>query len=134
MLHHIEAGALGEDLPARVYVRGFIRAYARLLRLPEDQPLRLFDDALCALRRAAEVAAATPVVRVAGKAAPSAEEIEPGARPAIGLAAFVVIVLVIATITLSLFLRQPPQSGEGLSRGNDQTPAGALLLSNSRAV
>src|SRR5581483_7341999 len=67
MLRQIEAGALGEALPAPVYVRGFIRAYARLLRLPEDQPLRLFDDASCALRRAAEVAAATPVVRAVGE-------------------------------------------------------------------
>ena len=36
-------------------------------------------------------------------------------RRGIGLAVFVIIVLLIATITLSLFLRQQPPSGEGLS-------------------
>jgi preprotein translocase subunit SecG len=35
-----------------------------------------------------------------------------------GLAVFVIILLLIATITLSLLLRHPPQSGEGLSLGD----------------
>ena len=32
MLEHIEAGAMGEEFPAPVYMHGFIRAYARLVR------------------------------------------------------------------------------------------------------
>jgi hypothetical protein len=36
-------------------------------------------------------------------------------RRGLGLAVFVIILLLIATITLSLLLRRPPQSGEGLS-------------------
>ena len=33
----------------------------------------------------------------------------------LGLAVFVIVLLLIATITLSLLLRRPPPSGEGLS-------------------
>jgi hypothetical protein len=44
-----------------------------------------------------------------------------------GLAVFVIILLLIATITLSLLLRRPPPVGEGLS----QLEAPAALPSSS---
>jgi hypothetical protein len=51
-------------------------------------------------------------------------------RRGLGLAVFVIILLLIATITLSLLLRRPPQSGEGLSDAT-QAPASALASPES---
>jgi cytoskeletal protein RodZ len=113
----IEAGNL-DDLPAHVFVRGFIRSYARSVGIADSEPLDLYEQAIAARRREAEVRAATPtpvteddLAQLAG----AAEDAETPRR-GLGLAVFVIIVLVIATITLSLFLRQPPQSGERLSQ------------------
>lgn len=125
-LQLIEAGRL-EDLPPQVFVRGFIRSYARSVGLRDAEPLGLFEEALAARRRAEEALAATPnpqVVQEAGGAPADDDSAAP--RRGIGLAVFVIIVLLIATITLSLFLRQPPQSGEGLSLR--EVPASAARL------
>ena len=43
------------------------------------------------------------------------DEGETGRRRGLGLAVFVIVLVLIATITFSLLLRRPPQSGEGLS-------------------
>jgi cytoskeletal protein RodZ len=132
----IEAGNL-DDLPPDVFVRGFIRSYAKRLGIPSGQPLGLLDQVLSERRRSAEVSVTgIPTTGVPAtvlgmskwdrtvKNTPSSErpvEDDPQMqRRGIGLAVFVIIVLLIATITLSLFLRQQPQSGEGLSlNGND---------------
>jgi hypothetical protein len=50
-------------------------------------------------------------------------------RRGLGLAVFVIILLLIATITLSLLLRRPPVSGEGLS--SEHLPAGAGSLATA---
>jgi cytoskeletal protein RodZ len=104
-LQLIEAGNI-DDLPADVFVRGFIRSYARSVGIGDAEPLGLFEEALAVKRRQAETLAKTPA---------QPEPVEEGPRRGIGIAVFVIIVLLVATITLSLFLRQPPQSGEGLS-------------------
>jgi cytoskeletal protein RodZ len=124
-LQLLEEGRL-DDLPADVFVRGFIRSYARTVGIRDAEPLGLYEQALDDRRRAEQAQLCTPMVQPIGDptapptAAPAPDE-EP--RRGIGLAVFVIIVLLIATITLSLFLRQPPQSGEGLSLG----PAGSRL-------
>jgi cytoskeletal protein RodZ len=117
----MEAGNL-DDLPPDVFVRGFIRSYAKTLGIPSSEPLGLLDQILSERRRAAElplVIASRPSRRQGfEKAAPAELPVEDegqSPRHGIGLAVFVIIVLLIATITLSLFLRQQPQSGEGLS-------------------
>jgi cytoskeletal protein RodZ len=123
----MEAGKL-EDLPPDVFVRGFIRSYAKSLGIPSSEPLGLLDQVLAERRRAADppiVVARKPSQRpslasVASLDRPlssemSGEDEAQTPRRGIGLAVFVIIVLLIATITLSLFLRQQPQSGEGLS-------------------
>jgi cytoskeletal protein RodZ len=119
----IEAGNL-DDLPPDVFVRGFIRSYAKSLGIPSSQVLGLLDQVLAERRRSVEA----PVV-AANRARensrverpmtvePQGEDDAQSPRRGIGLAVFVIIVLLIATITLSLFLRQQPQSGEGLSLG-----------------
>jgi cytoskeletal protein RodZ len=112
-LERIEEGKL-EALPAEVFVRGFIRSYARSVGVADAEPIGLYEQALAARRRIEEALAATPTaLPVEGAAA--AEEDGAPQRRGIGIAVFVIIVLLIATITLSLFLRQPPQSGERLS-------------------
>jgi cytoskeleton protein RodZ len=118
-LELIEAGNL-EGLPAQVFVRGFIRSYARAVGVSELQPLAEYDRALRARSDAAHAESALPVVdpTIAGIATElGADEAEEAAssRRGLGLAVFVIILLLIATITLSLLLRRPPPSGEGLS-------------------
>jgi cytoskeletal protein RodZ len=117
----MEAGNL-DDLPPDVFVRGFIRSYAKTLGISSSEPLGLLDQILSERRRAEEptlVVASRPVRRQglekAATAEMSVEDEGQVSRHGIGLAVFVIIVLLIATITLSLFLRQQPQSGEGLS-------------------
>ncbi len=124
-LELLEAGRI-DDLPAEVFVRGFIRCYAREVGLAESEPMALFEQALAAKRRAAETLAATPIAAAVEESGAVGAPL-PGdddglaPRPGLGLAVFVIIVLLIATITLSLFLRQPPQSGEGLSLDDPAT-------------
>jgi cytoskeleton protein RodZ len=114
-LMFLEAGRIA-DLPAPVYVRGFIRSYARAIGLGEADPLLLFERAIEARDTAERVKASIPVPSEDNVAA-AGEGIDDGAgaRRGVGLAVFVIILLLIATITLSFFLRRPPSSGEGLS-------------------
>jgi cytoskeletal protein RodZ len=115
----LEEGRL-EDLPPDVFVRGFIRSYARSVGLRESEPLGLFEQALDARRRAEQLLLMTPSVPAndTGDSAAAGDDETP--RRGKALAVFVIIVLVLATITLSLFLRQPAPSGEGLSMQADR--------------
>jgi cytoskeletal protein RodZ len=122
-LELIEDGRL-DGLPADVFVRGFIRSYARAVGVSELGPLAQFDKALRARTEAERASSALPVVdpTIAGISHEEAEEAS-ASRRGLGLAVFVIILLLIATITLSLLLRRPPPSGEGLSL---DSPAGAI--------
>jgi hypothetical protein len=132
----IEAGEL-TGLPADVFVRGFIRSYARAVGVSELQPLAQYDRALRARSEAARAESAMPVVdpTIAGipmeGAADRLEDAEAAAssRRGLGLAVFVIVLLLIATITLSLLLRRPPPSGEGLSL-RDDAPVSAPLAAH----
>ena len=121
----MEEGNL-DDLPPDVFVRGFIRSYAKTLGISSSEPLGLLDQILSERRRVADpplmVTARSNRSAQAEKPVPvepSVEDDVQSSRHGIGLAVFVIIVLLIATITLSLFLRQQPQSGEGLSLNHD---------------
>src|SRR5256885_10549978 len=81
-LQLIEAGKI-EDLPADVFVRGFIRSYARSVGIADSEPLGLFEEALAARRRVEEALAATP------SAQPAEGPPEDGPRRGIGIAVFV---------------------------------------------
>jgi len=137
-LELIEEGSL-EGLPADVFVRGFIRSYARAVGMSELQPLAQFDRALRARTEAARAESAQPVVdpTIAGIATAQGQaqmqmdddsEAAASSRRGLGLAVFVIVLLLIATITLSLLLRRPPPSGEGLS---ELRPAPAELVAPS---
>jgi hypothetical protein len=145
-LERLESGTL-TGLPAHVFVRGFIRSYAKAVGLAESTPLGLFDRAVGVREEAARIEAQSPVVD------PVLAGVDPGTitehvdhldhldhlddaatarRRGLGLAVFVIILVLIATITLSLLLRRPPQSGEGLSIR--RPTAGASFASGSTAA
>jgi cytoskeletal protein RodZ len=128
-LELIEEGRL-DGLPADVFVRGFIRSYARAVGVSELQPLAQFDKALRARSEAERAESALPVIdpTIAGIATREEAEEAASSRRGLGLAVFVIVLLLIATITLSLLLRHPPPSGEGLSQGAPASPdRGALV-------
>jgi cytoskeletal protein RodZ len=136
-IEQLEAGALS-SLPAHVFVRGFIRSYAKAVGINESRPLSLFDRAVNAKTEAARVEAASPVIDptlaggVPSHAGGVPDESESVRRRGLGLAVFVIVLVLIATITFSLLLRRPPQSGEGLSMAPPSaTPS--LLASDDRA-
>jgi cytoskeletal protein RodZ len=124
-LKMLEAGQL-DDLPPEIFVRGFIRSYAQSVGIRDAEPLGLFDQALDVRRRAEQALLCTPTPQAGGEAVGAPVE-EDSPRRGIGLAVFVIIVLLVATITLSLFLRQPPQSGEGLSMHSGPGPRASSL-------
>jgi cytoskeletal protein RodZ len=118
-LQFLEAGRLA-DLPHETFVRGFIRSYARSIGISSVEPLSRFDEAVASRRNAENPPVLVPAPRKRNQpiVVPSDVACEDDAqapKQGIGLAVFVIIVLLIATITLSLFLRQPPPTGEGLS-------------------
>ena len=114
-LEMLERGQLG-DLPSGVYVRGFIRSFARAVGTDETESLLLYERALEARSKAEKARAFTPVTELPPPPlGMSAEEEALAPRRGLGLAVFVIILLLIATITLSLLLRRPPPTGEGLS-------------------
>src|SRR5215471_8136586 len=105
-IEQLEAGSLS-SLPAHVFVRGFIRSYAKAVGINEARPLGLFDRAVNAKTEAARAIASSPVVdpTLAGSA-PSLtggvhDEDETSRRRGLGLAVFVIVLLLIATITFS---------------------------------
>jgi cytoskeletal protein RodZ len=124
----LEAGKL-EQLPAEVFVRGFIRSYARAVGVDDTRPLALYERALEARRDAERAQSKTPVIDPVFSG-PMGEDEAP--RSTLGLAVFVIILLLIATITLSLLLRRPPQSGEGLSERATPAAETATLAALSR--
>jgi cytoskeletal protein RodZ len=113
-LELLESGTLA-GLPAHVFVRGFIRSYAKAVGIADEKPLGLFDRAVGIKPDAPAVEEIVAHVEPAPLASPIADEEESGRRRGLGVAVFVIILVLIATITLSLLLRRPPQSGEGLS-------------------
>ena len=105
-LERLEAGEY-EALPGEVFVRGFIKSYARCVGLDDESALLLYDSER--EKRRVEAEESQPRIEVA-------EEPDPlQMRRRVGIAVFVVIVLIIATITLSLLLRRPHHTDGGLS-------------------
>ena len=126
----LEAGSL-HGLPAQVFVRGFIRSYAKAVGLSESEPLSLYDRAINRETEVERAKSVSPVVDPVLAGGPVDED-EAGRRRGLGLAVFVVILVLIATITLSLLLRRPPQSGEGLSMGPVPAQINGAAAASSR--
>ncbi len=121
---HRAAGVRIAERSAGARLRARLHSIVRQgRRNREPQPLGLFDRALNRESEVARAKSVSPVVdpSLAGGAV---EEDDAGRRRGLGLAVFVIIFVLIATITLSLLLRRPPQSGEGLSELGADTGAG----------
>jgi cytoskeletal protein RodZ len=98
-----------EGLPGEVFVRGFIKSYARCVGIDDESALIIYDAER--ERRRTE--------QVPGDDAETSLGCDESAhtRRRVGLAVFVVIVLIIATLALSLLLRRPHHSDGALSTG-----------------
>lgn len=91
-LEWLEAGNW-DELPAEVFVRGFVRSYARHIGLPEAEATTRYGQVVADVERRE----ASRVLESVGEAAS-----EVSSRPHFGLALFVIILLIIVTITFSL--------------------------------
>jgi cytoskeleton protein RodZ len=100
-LERLEAADLA-TLPAEVFVVGFIKAYSREVGVDASEPLRRYR---AALPQPQIVEMAAPLERVEDE--PSAPM--PGRR--FGVALVVFLILIVATLTLSLLLRHNPPGG-----------------------
>ena len=108
-LERLEAGEY-DALPGEVFVRGFIKSYARCVGLDDEGALLLYDSER--EKRRIEAEESQPKLTQAEEPA----DTDPlQMRKRVGIAVFVVIVLIIATITLSLLLRRPHHTDGGLS-------------------
>ena len=113
LLDRLESASLTE-LPAQVFVRGFVSAYARAVGLDVDEALRRLSA------HVARIEHREPEVAVPHKAIERAPvddlETTPGFdRRRVGVVMVVLLILVVATLTLSLLLRHGPGAGAGLS-------------------
>lgn len=108
-LESLEAGDW-DQLPAQVFVRGFVRSYARHVGFSEDEACQRYRAIIEDLEQLA--AQAEPV----GEAAADV-----GGRSRFGVALFVIILLIIATITISLIWRRGASADTHAHNGD--TPA-----------
>lgn len=108
--------AAWDELPPEIFVRGFVKSYARVVGVSEHEPINLLDQELAVRRRSEDETLAVP----AGASSDlfpidgMPPETDVARRP-VGLALFVVVLLVISIVALSYLLQQPPPPGEGLS-------------------
>lgn len=95
-LRSLEEGSW-DDLPAQVFIRGFVRSYARHLGLPPEEACRRFDETIAEVKQIEDDLSTEPV----GDAAA-----ELTGRRRVNVALLFIIILIIATITLSLIWRR----------------------------
>ena len=113
-LHSLEMLEQGswDDLPAEVFVRGFVVSYARCVGLSSEEARQRFREVVQNTTQAEldqEVAQQRAAHEQAQAQRPRSRALELGGRKKFGLALLVIIVFIIATITLSLLW----QSGAG---------------------
>lgn len=113
-LENIEEGEW-DDLPAQVFVRGFVRSYARHLGLPEEEADRRFNATVSHGKRLEEAKLTVEVAEA---------EADFGPRRRFGLALFVIILLIIVTITFSLLWGSGANADIQASRADDSATLG----------
>jgi len=114
VLESVEAADV-EKLPAAVFVRGFVLAYARAVGADELEAMRRWQAFMS--RRREPTPEAMPIHKIVE---PDAEEPE---RKRFGVVMVVLLILVVATLTLSLLLRH----GRGANEGLSQIPAASTV-------
>jgi cytoskeletal protein RodZ len=117
LLELLEEARLGE-LPAPVFVRGFVAAYARELGIDGEDAIKRYQAHAARFEadRAAQVVPLQP---------PSPPDDAPairsplaaltGDKRKVGVVMVVLLILVVATLTLSFLLRQGPSGDDRLS-------------------
>lgn len=130
-LASLEHGAF-EQLPADVFVRGFLRSYCRCVGLDTEDILRRWIDLMRGPVEKREVSLTRPApARSSAPPPPRREEpVEPQrdeqsllaalssasrGTSRVSLAVAVIILVIVATLTLSLLLRRPSHVGDGVS-------------------
>jgi cytoskeletal protein RodZ len=98
-------------LPAEVFVRGFVKSYARHVGIPNQDVCGRYGEILDEIERRGQIA--EPV----GDAASDV-----GGRSRFGVALFVLILLIIATITLSLVWRSGASADTHASLDQPSSP------------
>lgn len=118
-----------EEMPAEVFIRGFIKSYARELRLNEEEVFETYLRQTSQYRAAAagptEIDDAPQRLAVARLAAPSN-----GARYAYG-AAVAMLVALLAVAVLAMSSGGQPDSAASNFRSNDTTEAWQPALDSS---
>jgi cytoskeletal protein RodZ len=118
-LERLEAGEY-ESLPGEVFVRGFIKSYARCVGIDDENALLVYDSER--ERRRSDEEETRAAVEARARTEDTGQS-----RRRIGFAVFVVIILIIATITLSLLLRRPHHDIGGISGAVPSADARSFL-------
>lgn len=120
-LHSLEMLEEGswDDLPAEVFVRGFVISYARCVGLPTDEAKQRFTDVV-RLDDGEDPLEAVEEPPVQERT--RSRVLEVGGRRKFGLALLVIIVFIIATITLSL-LWQRGAGAEAQASHSEEIPS-----------
>ncbi len=108
-LDDLEHGRI-DHLPAQVFVTGFISAFARAVSADEQEALSRYHHHLDAKASRARIEAAREAQARYGN-----DENESPVRGRLGLAVVVFLILLVATLTLSLLLRRDQPSAGDLS-------------------
>ena len=119
-LELLEAGRW-EELPAEIFVRGFVRSFARHVGIPKHETNQRYHQVV-----AADLDAARRM-KIDETWVPE-ENTEVGGERKFGIALVVIIVLIIATLTLSLLWRK----GAGASSHSSLMPPPAPALQLKR--
>ena len=130
----LEGGEL-DDLPAEVFVRGFLKSYCRAVGLDEGEQIKAYEGLIAGSRKR------PPSLAKVGQPARAEEAREaPAPKPdddnailsalseagkgtgRMGLTLAVIILVIVATLTLSLLLRRPSHVGDGVSAAETRAP------------
>jgi cytoskeletal protein RodZ len=105
-----------DALPAEVFVRGFVRAYARAVQADPDEAIRRLESHL--ERKQAKQSRFREALASATAASDAAQNEEGAAqgRRRVGVALVVLLILIVATLAVSMLLRRPSPASGGLSQ------------------
>ncbi len=126
-LERLEAGKF-DELPAEVFVRGFVGSYARVLGMNAEEAVREYGALMATTAEApksdlkgahdvkAEPEGPAPITFEIGFIAKSLSDASRRSyRGSLALA--VLILVIVATITISVLLKNPNHIGDGISLG-----------------